>query len=113
MSHLVLLLHFLYQLPTFLPTAGVVRGEDNKETLPSLHVLLSHYAQLLLPGGVEDVQQTDLTINNQLLPVAVLYGGLVVGQEIVLKELSDQGGLRKGKEILQEIVSKSFCAIFN
>ena len=70
MSHLVLLLHFLYQLPTFLPTAGVVRGEDNKETLPSLHVLLSHYAQLLLPGGVEDVQQTDLTINNQLLPVA-------------------------------------------
>ena len=80
--------------------------------ISSPHVLISHGAVLLLPGRVEDVQQTRLPINhhlghhnvhcflvggalnlNYLFPVRVLYGGIVFINEVVLYQLNCEGRL--------------------
>ena len=71
-SHLLRILHSLDLLSVggdILETLGVVDGEDYEEALPGPHVLVPHGAVLLLACGVEDIQQTGLSVNNHLLPV--------------------------------------------
>ena len=47
----------------------------------------------LLSGGVQDVEETRLAIDDDLLPVAVLDGGVVLVHKMVLDQLDGQGGL--------------------
>ena len=47
----------------------------------------------LLTGGVENVQEARLSIDDHLLPVAVLDRGVVLVNEVVLDQLDCQGGL--------------------
>jgi len=68
----------------------VVDSEDDEEALARPHVLVSHRAVLLLTSGVEDIQQTRLPIDDDLLPVAVLDGGVVLVHEVVLYQLDRQ-----------------------
>ena len=56
------LVHFVERCP-------ISKREYQEESLARPHVLLPHGAKLLLAGGVEDVQQTGLSVNNNLLPV--------------------------------------------
>lgn len=51
---------------------AVVDGENAEESLAGPHVLVAHGAVLLLPRRVQDVQQTRLPIDHNLLPVRVL-----------------------------------------
>ena len=70
--NLLSILHPLYLFPILgdvLETLGVVDSEDDEEALPGPHVLVPHGAVLLLACSVEDVQQTSLSVNNNLLPV--------------------------------------------
>ena len=73
-----------------LETLGVVDSEDYEEPLPGPHVLVPHGAVLLLPGGVEDVEETGLSIYHNLLPVAVLYSRVVLVDKMVLDQLNCQ-----------------------
>ena len=81
------------------------------EALAVLHVEIPHGRELLRPGGVEDLQHALLAVHLHLLPVAVLYGGVVPGMvsvsieqhyhlfsvsllhEDALDELHGEGGL--------------------
>jgi len=74
---------------------GAARGDgvDEEEALAGAHVLVAHGAVLLLAGGIEDVEEGGLTVDGDLLPVAVLDGGVVLVDEVVLDELDGQGGL--------------------
>jgi hypothetical protein len=47
----------------------------------------------LLACSVENVQEAGLPIYDDLLPVAVLYGGVVLVHEMVLDQLDGEGGL--------------------
>ena len=47
----------------------------------------------LLAGSVEDVKKTGFSVNDDLLPVAVLDGGVILVYEVVLDELDGEGGL--------------------
>jgi hypothetical protein len=47
----------------------------------------------LLACSVEYVQEAGLPIYDDLLPVAVLYGGVVLVHEMVLDQLDGEGGL--------------------
>ena len=47
----------------------------------------------LLPRCVEDVEETRLSVDDDLLPVAVLDGGVVLVHEVVLDQLDGQRGL--------------------
>ena len=47
----------------------------------------------LLAGSVQDVQKTRLAIDDDLLPVAVLDGGVVLVHKMVLDQLDGQGRL--------------------
>ena len=71
----------------------VVDGEDEEEALARPHVLVAHGGVLLLPGGVEDVEQARLAVDDDLLAVAVLDRGVVLVHEVVLDQLDRQRGL--------------------
>ena len=47
----------------------------------------------LLAGSVQDVQQAGLSINDDLLPVAVLYCGVILVHEMILYQLYGEGTL--------------------
>lgn len=51
---------------------GVVNGKDAQESFPRSHVLVSHGTVLLLPRRIQDVQQTGLSIDDDLLSVGIL-----------------------------------------
>ena len=55
-----------------------------QESLARPHVLLPHGGELFLPGRVEDVKLGHLVVDDALLCVRVLDGGVVVGDEITL-----------------------------
>ena len=83
-------LHPLDLLPVLadgLETLGVVDSEHDEEPLPSPHVLVHHSAVPFLAPRVEDLQQTGLFVNEDLFPVAVLYGGGVVVLKMILDQL--------------------------
>ncbi len=71
----------------------VVDGEDEQEALPRPHVLVPHGRVLLLAGRVQDVQQTRLPVDDHLLAVGVLDGGVVLVHKVVLDQLDGEGGL--------------------
>ena len=52
--------------------------------------LVAHRRVLLLPGGVEDVEQAGLIVDRHLLPVRVLDGRVVLVDEVVLDELDGE-----------------------
>ena len=60
------------------------RAEDEEEAVAVAHPAVAHHLELLLTGGVEDLQQRDLRIHLDLLAVGVLDGRVVVGDEEVL-----------------------------
>lgn len=66
---------------------------DQQEALAVAHPLVLHGAELLLAGGVQDVQDGGLVIDDDLLPVAVLDGGVVLVQEVVRDQANGQRGL--------------------
>ena len=95
-SHLLRILHSLDLLSVggdILETLGVVDGKHDEESLAGPHVLVPHGAVLLLARRVQDVQQTRLPVDDDLLPVAVLDGGVVLVHEVVLDQLDGEGGL--------------------
>ena len=47
----------------------------------------------LLASGVKNIQEARLSIDDHLLSVAVLDGGIVLVNEVVLYQLDCQGGL--------------------
>jgi hypothetical protein len=47
---------------------------DKQETLSCPHVLLAHGTVLLLAGGVENIEKSDLVVNVALLAVRVWVG---------------------------------------
>lgn len=51
---------------------GVVNGKDAQESFPCSHVLVSHGTVLLLSCRIQDVQQTCLSIDDDLLSVGIL-----------------------------------------
>ena len=56
-------------------------GKDAEETLARAHVLVTHGAVLLLTGSVEDIKETGLIVDGDLLAVAVLDGGVLQEEE--------------------------------
>lgn len=52
-------------------------GVDEQEALACPHVLLSHGRVLFLAGGVEDIEQRDLVVNDTLLSVRVCGRGSI------------------------------------
>lgn len=63
-----------------------------KESLASSHVLLPHGSVLLLSGGVQDVEESDLVVNDALLAVRVFDGRVVLVYKVGLDELNGEGG---------------------
>lgn len=53
---------------------GVVDGKHTQKALSCPHILISHGTVLLLTCGVQDVQQTRLSVNHNLLSVRILHG---------------------------------------
>lgn len=53
-------------------------GVDEQETLACPHVLLAHRAVLLLTGGIENIEQSDLIINYALFAVRVWIKSVLV-----------------------------------
>ena len=91
--NLLSILHPLYLLPVLgdvLETLGVVDSEDYEEPLPGSHVLVPHGAVLLLASRVENIQETGLSVNNDLFSVTVLYGGVVLVHKMILDQLDCQ-----------------------
>jgi len=74
---------------------GAAGGDcvDEEEALASAHVLVAHGAVLLLASGIEDVEQRGLSIDGDLLSVAILDGRVILVNEVVLDELDCEGGL--------------------
>jgi len=71
-----------------------VPGSDRvheKEALARAHVLFPHGSVLFLTGRVEDVQKSDLFINNALLPIRVFNRRVILVYEVLLDELDRQG----------------------
>ena len=90
-GNLLSLLHPLDTLPVLadgLETFRVVDSEHYEEPLPGPHVL--HGAVLLQASRVEDIQSTGLSVNEDLFPVAVLYGGVVLLLKLILDQLDCQ-----------------------
>ena len=78
--HLLRVLHAEDLLPEVLEVVeGGLGGDavDQDEALPVLHVEVPHGGELLGAGGVEYLQHALLPVHLHLLPVAVLYGGVV------------------------------------
>ena len=73
-----------------LETLGVVDSEDYEESLPGSHVLVPHGAVLLLAHHRGQLQKTDLSVNYDLLSVAVLNGGVVLVHKMILDQLDCQ-----------------------
>ena len=65
----------------------VVDGKHEEKALPRPHVLVPHGAVLFLAGRVEDVEQAGLPVDDHLLAVGVLDGGVVLVDKVVLDEL--------------------------
>ena len=59
----------LLECDNFLEALSRGDAVDKQETFAGSHVLLTHSRVLLLTGGVEDVEQRDLLVDNALLPV--------------------------------------------
>ena len=68
-------------------TLVVIQGEDDEEPLRLPYVLLVQGPKFLIAGGVQDVQQADLAVNDKLLSVGVSDGGVVFLHEHILIEL--------------------------
>lgn len=63
--------NLLLESGNFLEALAGVDGVDEQETLAGPHVLLSHGRVFLLTGGIEDIEQSDLIVNDALLAVGV------------------------------------------
>ena len=61
--------------------------EYQKESLARSHVLLPHGAELLLAGGVQDVQLGHGVIDDALLRVGIFNGRVIVRDKVALKEI--------------------------
>ena len=73
-GEVVLVLHpqdLLLESRDFLEALSRRDGVDEQEAFASAHVLLSHGRVLLLTGGIEDVEQGNLIVNDALLAVRV------------------------------------------
>jgi len=81
------------ELVDFIEGAAGGNGVDEKEALASAHVLVTHSAVLLLTGGIKDIKKGSLTVDGDLLPVAILDSGIVFIDEMVLDELDSKSGL--------------------
>jgi len=70
------------------------RGDvvNKKKAFAITHPLVLHRAELLLPSGVQNVQQSSLIVNHDLLAVAVLNGGVIFIQKVVSHQTNGQGG---------------------
>jgi len=66
---------------------------DEEEALAGAHVLVTHGAVLLLAGSIEDIEEGGLTVDGDLLPVAIFDGRIVLVDEMVLDELDGKSGL--------------------
>ncbi len=55
--------------------------------------LIAHGRVFFLTGSVEDVKEARLAVNDNLLAIRVLYGGVVLVHEMVLDQLDCQGAL--------------------
>ena len=62
--------------------------EYQKESLARSHVLLPHCAELLLAGGVQDVQLGHGVIDDALLRVGIFNGRVIVRDKVALKEIN-------------------------
>ena len=119
-SHLLRILHSLDLLSVggdILETLGVVDGEHDEESLAGPHVLVPHGAVLLLARRVQDVQQTRLSVNDDLLPIAVLNGRIVLVNKMVLNQLNGQStlshtsGSDNNQLVLRHFVPKLFSPV--
>lgn len=63
----------LLECSDFLEALSRRDGVDQQETLSRSHVLLSHGGVLLLTGGIENVEQGDLLVDNALLAVGIWH----------------------------------------
>merc|ERR1711936_1200131 len=79
-----LFVEFVY----FLVRASVRKGEDKEETLARPHVLFPHGAKLFLTRGVKNVELRHGVIDDALLGVGVLDGGVIVSDEVTLNKLN-------------------------
>lgn len=104
-GEVVLVLHtqdLLLECRDLLEALSAGDGVDQKETLASAHVLLTHGRVLLLTGSIENVEKGDLIIDNTLLTVRIWnkaedMSALGVGREECIHldrcvELSEAGG---------------------
>ena len=66
----------------------ISKRENQKEALAGPHVLLPHGAELLLSGGVQDVQLGHGVIDDALLRVGIFNGGVIVRDKVALKEIN-------------------------
>ena len=73
------------ELVHFVERSPISKREYQEESLARPHVLLPHGAKLLLAGGVEDVQLGHGVIDNALLGVGVLNGGVIVRHKVALE----------------------------
>jgi len=77
----------------FIEGAAGSDSVNEEEALASAHVLIAHCAVLLLAGGIKDIEEGGLTVDCNLLPVAILDGRIVLINEVVLDQLDSKGGL--------------------
>lgn len=68
-------------------------GEHQEESLPAAEVVVSDGGVVLLTRCVQDVDLHVLAVQDDLFPVAVRLGGLVV-----LHKLEPENGLRNSKQ---------------
>jgi len=63
---------------------------NKQETLSRPHVLFAHGAVLLLTGGVENIEKSDLVVNVALLAVRVFDRRVIFVDEMALDQLDRQ-----------------------